>query len=88
MKIQGLQNGQIVRARCGRAGAHNVRWEPWREAKLFIAAMVLSRKNPVPKVLLIALQDDGAEYLPDDFCPIDRVFHVEDYYLEIEGLEA
>jgi hypothetical protein len=90
MQIQELKNGQMVKARCGRAGSTNVKWGSWRTATLYVQSTVPSRKFPVPKVVLLSLQDggNGAEYRPEDFCPADNCFMVEDYYLEIEGLKA
>lgn len=85
MKIGELQDGQVVRARWGRAGEEDVNWGPWKDVPLYI-------QRHKDRVTCIALKDiNWAEYGPDDFNPDYAnpkfgVFLAEDYYLQIEGL--
>lgn len=86
MKVDELQDGQVVRARWGRAGRNDVVWGPWRDTPL----AVQQHQN---RVVLVTLKGrNWAEATPDDLCAPrgaqkNAYFLVEDYYLEIEGLE-
>lgn len=78
MKIAELQDGQVVRARWGRAGDEDVNWGEWTDAKLTV-------QRHKERVCLITLKGvNWAEYGPEDFN--NGVFLAEDYYLQIGGL--
>ncbi len=82
MKLNDLQNGQIVRCRTGRAGRHAVQWGDWRQAELYV-----QRHPKTGNVLIVTPKDEvWAEAGPNDLCE-DGILLVEDYYLQIEGLE-
>ena len=83
MKIADLQKDQTVRCRTGRAGRAAAEYGPWREAALYV------QRNAKGQVVLVTLRDGStAEFSPGDFEPSYKEFCVEDYYLQIEGLEA
>lgn len=83
MKIADLQNGQTVRCRTGRAGRTAAEYGPWREAALYV------QRNTKGRVVIITLRDGStAEFGPENFEPSYKEFCVEDYYLQIEGLQA
>lgn len=96
MKLADLQHDQQVQVRCGRAGRESPQWGEWHAAKLHIQrdARFAGRSPKAGGVAVLALKTlddkpvDWAEYDGDDFDPKHKVFLVEDYYLEIEGLEA
>ena len=85
MKVEDLQDNQVVRARWGRAGAEAPAWGPWQDARLYV-------QRHKGKVVLVTLKDHSwAEGGPRDLAGPDEwqknaYFVVEDYYLEIEGL--
>jgi hypothetical protein len=82
MKLNELRDGQVVRCRTGRAGAERVTWNEWRDAPLFV------QRNPKTNdVTVVTVRDqDWAEAGPEDLCE-DGILLVEDYYLQIAGLE-
>jgi len=85
MRVDDLQDGQVVRARWGRAGEEGPAWSPWQDARLSV-------QRHKSKVVCVTLKDHAwAEAGPDDLAGPDEwqknaYFVVEDYYLEIEGL--
>lgn len=85
MKIGDLQDGQVVRARWGRAGEEAPNWGPWKDVRLTV-------QRHKGKVVLVTLKDfPWAEGTERDLAGPDAgqknaYFVVEDYYLEIEGL--
>lgn len=87
MKLDELQNRQLVRARWGRAGTTGPRWSLWRPVQLTV------QRHDNGHITLVALQSaNWTEYTPYDiFAPTEgqknAYLLVEDYYLEIEGLE-
>ncbi len=87
MKIADLKDGQVVRARVGRAGRESVEWQEWKDYFLYV------QRNKKGEIVIITLHRSGwAEYSPDDYEPPTGyhpygVFLAEDYYMEIEGLE-
>lgn len=83
MKISELQNGQVVRARIGMAGRHEVEWQEWKNLPLYI------QKNKKGEVVIVALEPpmNWAEYNPKYDYVGNGLFTAEDYYMEIEGLE-
>lgn len=114
MKINELQNGQVVRLRLGRyvdsvtcdrchlgtvnglpcefcGGSGRVEatgpaWSEWQDRALHIG------RDSKGRVCTIALEGGGfAEFDPrqiGDFNAQDRTLCAEDYYMQIEGLEA
>ena len=83
MKLSDLRTGQTVKARWGRAGREDVAWGPWRTVTLHVQH---DRKG---RLALLALKDVcWAEYGPQDFSTTSKLFLVEDYYLQIEGVES
>ena len=88
MKINELQDNQIVTLRTGRAGRHAVEWGMWRPATLYV------QRNKKGEIVDIAIKSENwAEYNPKhDYNPPSEyhphgVFTAEDYYMEIDGLE-
>jgi hypothetical protein len=80
MKIDELQDGQMLRFRCGRAGAEDVLWQPWTNGGITV-------QRHTNRVVILGLRDvTWAEYAPSDYDPHHNLFLVEDYYLQIEGL--
>ena len=88
MKINDLQNQQVVRYRLGRAGRHAVEWEDWIEGPLYIQRF----KNQVTTLVPELKNGAWAEYDPRrDYCPQtdgSGLLLAEDYYMEIEGLNG
>jgi hypothetical protein len=80
MRIQDLQDGQLVRARWGRAGEEDVDWGPWKDVHL----RVQRHRDRIVGISLVGV--GWAEYGPGDFDKRSGVFLVEDYYLEIAGV--
>jgi hypothetical protein len=98
MNVSDLKDGQVVRARWGRAGKEDVDWGSWRDVELYVQ-MFVNKKTKEPEICAVALRNwTWAEYGPRDFIEAkdayqngvrgapNGVFLVEDYYLEIEGL--
>lgn len=89
MKLADLLHGQLVRARWGRAGRSAPAWGPWKEVELYLDR---AKQAPHQIICLCLMKLNGnfmpwAEYSEQDFDTRYKVFLVEDYYLEIEGLE-
>jgi len=78
MRMNDLQDGQIVKARWGRAGREAPEFGPWQDISLSV------HKRCGRTVILTIRGVEWAEYVPDDFD--GGVFVCEDYYLEIKGL--
>ena len=90
MHIDDLQDGQIVKARKGRAGRTTVEWE---NRGRFTNHRLSVQRNAQGKVWCVNLaSNDWADCGPGDLCKDDdghgATFIVEDYYLQIEGLEG
>lgn len=84
MKINDLQDGQVVTLRKGMAGRHDVDWNAWEDAKLYV------QKNKKGEIVIVAIDiKDGnwAEYSPNQDYQGNGIFTAEDYYMEIQGLE-
>lgn len=90
MKTGELKDGQIVECRTGRAGRDKVEWDhddlgnEWHEEYLYIA------RNPDGRLQTITLRGRfWAEGGMGDFSPDPEggTFVVEDWYLQIRGLE-
>lgn len=80
MKIEDLNNGDILRARFARYrdGTNGPEWSFWQRTKFYI-------QRHHGKITIIAPQKTGwAEYQPRDFD--NGVFECEGFYMEIEGL--
>ena len=100
MKISELTNREIVIARTGRAGREAVEWKPWTLTTLYVTRRECDLPQTMRKrtkwwhkgdLLTVTLHDrDCAEGSMADFCPDPEggTFVVEDYYLQIRGLEA
>lgn len=81
MKASELKDGDVVKLRLGRAGKTNVSWRPWQSTTLSV------QRNGKGKPSIITPADGRwAEYRPEDFEPEHKVFLVEDYYMQIEGV--
>jgi hypothetical protein len=86
VKLNDLQDGQVVRARWGRAGTEAPAWGIWQNVELFV-------QRYQDRVAIIGLKNVAwAEYGTRDLCRPDvsstnAHFLVEDYFLEVEGLE-
>lgn len=90
MHINDLQNGQTVLARTGRAGRTAVEWD---NGGRFIEHTLYVQRTKQGKVCTVTTTSkDWAEGGPDDLCPDQdgqgATFVVEDYYLQITGLES
>ena len=85
MKVNDLEDGQVVSARWGSAGKEAPDWGPWVQVRLAV-------QRAKGKVVLVTLKDFGwVEASEQDLCDPDEgsknaYFLVEDQYLEIEGL--
>jgi hypothetical protein len=85
MRVDDLQDGQVVRARWGRAGRAAPNWGPWQDVALYV-------QRHMGKVVCVTLRDiswaegDARDLVGPDEWQKNAYFVVEDYYLEIEGL--
>lgn len=80
MRLSELKHGQVVRGRTGRAGNEGPAWGKWRDITLHLQTFKQGS--------IINLQNENwAEYTADDFDSHYKVFLVEDYYFQIEGLK-
>jgi len=85
VKVTDLQDGQVVRARWGRAGREGPDWGPWQDVPLYV-------QRHMGKVVCVTLQDiawaegDERDLSPPAEGEKNAYFVVEDYYLEIDGL--
>ena len=86
MKLNELNDNDIVNVRCGRAGRESVEWGKWNNETLYV-----QKHNEKPVVITLrswpwaeAGTSDlkGINY--DD--PQGGIIVVEDYYLQIRGL--
>lgn len=84
MKLSDLTDWQVVTYRLGRAGSEDVNWGPWQNGSLYLQRVLKGRTKG--QISVIAVRGAGAEFAEDCWDPSYKVFCVEDYYLEIEGL--
>lgn len=101
MKISELQHGQVVTYRLGRGGRTGVDWEPWQEGPLHVVRRQKDIKHgktfyragdimgicPQNGATAEFREEIGGYSRPDEHHPFG-VFVAEDYYMEIEGLQA
>jgi hypothetical protein len=98
VKINDLQDGQIVRARWGRAGSEEPDFGPWQDVALSVQRLPMTPASSRPRldgmkpgdVIIVTLRDTNwADGHPRDFAmaPGGGIFTVEDYQLQIQGLE-
>ena len=86
MRISELNDNDIVRARCGRAGRIAVKWDDWGDETIYI------QKHNGEIIILTLRSRVWAEVGQDDLNSIDfddtlgGIIVVEDWYLQIEGL--
>jgi len=90
MNINDLKNGQVVMARTGRAGKTAVKWDNNGQ---FVEHILYVQQTKQGQVCTVTTTNtDWAEGGPDDLCSTQdgqgATFVVEDYYLQIQGLEA
>lgn len=90
MHIDDLQDGQVVKARRGRAGRTQVEWD---NNGRFINRKLSVQRDLKGKVYIVSLaSNDWAEYGPNELCKDDdghgATFVCEDYYLQVQGLEV
>jgi|WetSurSiteA1Bulk_404760.scaffolds.fasta_scaffold00108_9 hypothetical protein len=83
MKFEDLQDGDVVKARWGRAGRERVNWSKWQDTPLYI-------EKYKGEIVTLALRnkDNWAEYSPrhqkESTEPGKPILLIaEDYYLEI-----
>lgn len=90
MKLCDLQDNQRITFRLGRAGESRVKWGFWQNGDLYLARRETACKgHPAGEILTLAIREVvWAEYGQDDFDSTFNIFVNEDYYLEIQGLEA
>jgi hypothetical protein len=94
MTFADLTNGQVVRYRTGRAGRHDVDWNPWIEGPIYVMRRVtdlpkrLWNRSRAPRAgqIITLTVPDSADFSESDYTSAFNVFTAEDYYLEIEGL--
>ena len=90
MHINDLENGQKVLARTGRAGRTAVEWD--HQGRFIEHTLYVARDKQCKVCTVTTTEKDWAEGGPNDLCPDQdgqgATFVVEDYYLQIQGLEA